>query len=219
MKIGAIFDWDGVIIDSSALHERSWERLATEEKLDLPGDHFQKGFGRKNEYIIPSILKWTDDSGEIGRLGDRKEAIYREMLTAEGLEPLPGVRDLLHELKASGIPMAVGSSTPRVNLDTALKILGFEGIFDHLLAADDVDKGKPDPEVFIKAAERIGCACHQCVVFEDAIHGIEAGLAGGMKVIAVATTHPLEELGLAHWAVKSLEVVSLRHIQDLLLIA
>ena len=215
MKIGAIFDWDGVIIDSSALHEKSWELLAREEKLDLSEDHFKKGFGRKNQYIIPNILKWTNDTDEVERLGDRKEALYRESLSAVELEPLPGVRDLLTELKSSGIPMAVGSSTPRVNLDAVLGILGFEDIFDHLVAGDDVGKGKPDPEVFIKAAERIGCACHHCVVFEDAHYGIEAGLAGGMKVIAVATTHPVEDLGKAHWAVKSLEDVTLRHMTDL----
>ena len=218
MKIGAIFDWDGVIIDSSALHEESWEILAGEEKLDLPEGHFQKGFGRKNQDIIPNILKWSDNPGEIERLADRKEVLYRELLRAEGLKALPGVEALLNELKSSGVPMAVGSSTTRVNLDTVIEVLGFEGIFDHLVSGDDVDKGKPDPEVFIKAAERIGCARHHCVVFEDAIHGIEAGLAGGMKVIAVATTHPREELGQAHWAVDSLEDVTLRHLQDLVVI-
>ena len=86
MKIGAIFDWDGVIIDSSAFHEKSWELLAREEKLDLPEDHFKKGFGRKNQYIIPNILKWTDDTDEVERLGDRKEALYRESLSADELE-------------------------------------------------------------------------------------------------------------------------------------
>ena len=205
MKIGAIFDWDGVIIDSSALHEASWEILAEEEKLSLPEGHFKKGFGRKNETIIPHVLKWTDDAAEVQRIADRKEAIYRESLNTTELKPLPGVRELLNELKSSGIPMAVGSSPPRANLEAVISILRLEGFFDHLVAAEDVGKGKPDPGVFIKAAERISCACHHCVVFEDAIYGIEAGLAGGMKVIAVATTHTIEELGQAHWAVKSLE--------------
>src|SRR6201989_252332 len=113
-KIGAIFDWDGVIIDSSSLHEKSWECLAAETGFDLPSDHFKKGFGMKNSFIIPKILKWTEGPDEIRRLSLRKEELYRELVVEHGIEPLPGVTDWLEELRRYGIPCAIGSSTERL---------------------------------------------------------------------------------------------------------
>ena len=89
---GAVFDWDGVVIDSSYSHEKSWELLAAEEKRTLPGDHFTLGFGRKNEIIIPEILGWSHDAAEITRLSLRKEELYRSVVRERGVEALPGVR-------------------------------------------------------------------------------------------------------------------------------
>lgn len=215
MQIGALFDWDGVIIDSSAAHERSWELLAEEEGLYLPPDHFLKGFGRKNAYIIPNILKWTEDPAEIQRLADRKEAIYREIIRESGIEPLPGVTKLLRELKEAGIPCSVGSSTPRINIDTIIEIIGLKDYFQAITTAEDVTHGKPHPEVFLKAAAKIQRAPEHCVVFEDAHFGIEAALAGGMKVIGVGTTHPKEELTKAHLAVHRLTDVGVPTILSL----
>src|SRR5579871_5734159 len=88
---GAIFDWDGVIINSAAHHEESWERLAREEERPLADGHFKAGFGMKNEVIIPELLKWTEDHGEIRRISLRKEALYREVVLERGIVALPGV--------------------------------------------------------------------------------------------------------------------------------
>ncbi|MDR0534890.1 MAG: HAD family phosphatase [Puniceicoccales bacterium] len=195
----AIFDWDGVIVDSSSAHARSWELLASEEGLPLPEGHFKKGFGRKNEYIIPHILGWaveTDHAG-IARLGARKEELYREVIASEGLVLLPGVRDLLGGLNCEKIPCAVGSSTHRENIELGIRILGLEGLFQGIVSSKDVTAGKPAPEVFLKAAASVGCAPGRGVVFEDALVGIEAGLAGGFKVVAVATTNPESLLAAA----------------------
>ena len=148
MKFGAIFDWDGVVIDSALQHERSWEMLAEEEGRLLPPDHFEKGFGKVNKVIIPNLLCWTDDPVEIDRLGQRKEELYRELLRENPLSELPGVRSLLKSLQAAGIPAVVGSSTPRRNLEVAIDLLGLEGYFKDLVSVDDVTHGKPDPEVF-----------------------------------------------------------------------
>jgi len=209
---GALFDWDGVIIDSSRHHKRSWELLAEEEHLPLPKNHFVLGFGRKNQIIIPEIYKWATDPAEIERLGNRKEALYRELMAAEPLEPLPGVREFLEALRAAGVPRAVGSSTPRANLDAAMERLNIRPLFDAIVSAEDVTLGKPNPEVFLKAAARIGCEPERCVVFEDAFAGIEAGKAGGMRVVAIATTHPVEELGRADRAVRTMKELS---VEDL----
>ena len=209
---GALFDWDGVIIDSSRHHERSWELLAEEEHLPLPENHFVLGFGRKNQIIIPEIYKWATEPAEIERLGNRKEALYRELMAAEPLEPLPGVREFLEALRDAGVPRAVGSSTPRANLDAAMERLGIRPLFDAIVSAEDVTLGKPNPEVFLKAAARIGCKPERCVVFEDAFAGIEAGKAGGMRVVGIATTHPVEELGRADRAVRTLRELSVQEL-------
>jgi HAD superfamily hydrolase (TIGR01509 family) len=207
---GAIFDWDGVIIDSSRHHERSWELLAEEEHLPLPPGHFKLGFGRKNQIIIPELYHWADadDTAEIERLGNRKEELYRELMAAGDLQPLPGVRPFLEQLRDAGVPRAIGSSTPRANLDAALSRLGIAELFDTIVSAEDVTHGKPDPEVFLKAAARIQRRPACCVVFEDAFPGIEAARAGGMRVVGIATTHPLEALAHTDRAVRTMEELS-----------
>ena len=215
MNIGAIFDWDGVIIDSAAQHERSWEMLAEEEQSPLPPDHFTQGFGKVNAFIIPNILKWTDDPAEILRLDLRKEQLYRDLLHEGGISELPGVRDLLAALKNAGIPAVVGSSTPRRNLEVTIGILGLEGFFQDLVSANDVTRGKPDPEVFLKAASAIDREPSRCIVFEDSLHGIEAGLAGGMKVVGVATTHKAEKLSNTHKVVHELTELTIGDLQAL----
>src|ERR1700737_513688 len=167
--IGAIFDWDGVVIDSSSHHEKSWERLAAETGFFLPPDHFKRGFGMK-------------------------ETLYRELVVEHGITPLPGVTKWLDELRRYGIRCAIGSSTERLNIDAILNILGIGHYFSAIVSADDVSHGKPDPEVFLTAAQRIGRDPAQCVVFEDALVGIEAAHRGGMKVVGVATTNPIEAI-------------------------
>jgi beta-phosphoglucomutase family hydrolase len=208
MKPGALFDWDGVIIDSSAQHEESWTLLANEIGKPLPEDHFLRGFGMKNQVIIPEILQWTTDPDEIDQYSLRKEFLYREIVRERGIEPLPGVTELLLMLRQHGVACAVASSTHRENIETIFRLIGIRDYFQAVVTAEDVSRGKPHPEVFLKGAEKIGCDPVNCVVFEDAHVGIDAGLAASCKVIAVATTNPLEDLGKADLAVRSLEDVS-----------
>ena len=110
-EFGCNFDWDGVIIDSSAQHEESWERLAREEGKRLPKGHFKISFGMKNERIIPNILGWTDDPADIRRLSLRKEELYRVIAVETGIKPLDGVGPFLAGLAAAQIPCVIGSST------------------------------------------------------------------------------------------------------------
>jgi beta-phosphoglucomutase family hydrolase len=214
--IGAIFDWDGVIIDSSAHHEESWERLAKETGYSLPPGHFKRGFGMKNDVIIPNLLRWTSDSAEINRLSLRKEALYREIVLEWGLKPLPGVVTWLNQLRDHAIPCAVGSSTHRLNIDTGLQLIGLRDRFQAIVTAEDVSHGKPDPEVFLTAASRIGMAPDACVVFEDALVGIEAAHRGGMKAVAVATTNPIDLLHTADLAVHRLDELTIPRLRELM---
>lgn len=213
--LGAIFDWDGVIIDSSRHHEESWERLAREAGRSLPAGHFLKGFGMKNEAIIPGILDWTRDPAEISRLSLRKEELYRDIIRERGISPLPGAREFIERLAAAGVPMAIGSSTHRLNIETSLEILGLRGRMRALVTAEDVRHGKPDPEVFLKAAAALGKPPSACVVFEDAPVGIEAALAGGMAVVGVATTHGAGGLARADAVVSRLDELDVARLEAL----
>jgi HAD superfamily hydrolase (TIGR01509 family) len=202
---GALFDWDGVIIDSSSHHEESWERLAVEVGKPLPPGHFRQGFGRKNEFIIPELLGWTKDQAEIRQLSLRKEALYRVVVAERGVEALPGVTTWLERLRDAGVPCAIGSSTHRANIELSLEMIGIIRFFDAIVTAEDVSHGKPDPEVFLTGAARLNRPPEKCVVFEDALVGIAAARAGGMRVVAVATTHPPEELTAADRVVRRLD--------------
>jgi HAD superfamily hydrolase (TIGR01509 family) len=213
-SIGAIFDWDGVIIDSSSHHEESWERLAKETGHQLPPGHFKKGFGMKNEFIIPNLLHWTSDPAEVNRLSLRKETLYREIVVEWGLKPLLGVVAWLDQLRDAGISCAIGSSTHRLNIETGLASIGLRERFHAIITAEDVSHGKPDPEVFLKAAGLLGLPPERSVVFEDALVGIEAAHRGGMKVIAVATTNSIDLLKDADLAVHRLDELTVERLRQ-----
>ncbi len=212
---GAIFDWDGVIIDSAQLHEQSWHRLAAELGRSIAEGSFKRGFGMKSARIIEEIHGWSRDPTEIARLTNRKEALYREIVAAAEIAPLPGVVEWLARLAEGGVPCAVASSTQRLNIDAVLARLGLDDAFSAIISAEDVTHGKPHPEVFEKAADRLGMPPSRCVVFEDAHVGIEAAHAAGMKVVAVTTTHAAEELNAADLVVRQLDELTVEHVANL----
>ncbi len=204
-----IFDWDGVVIDSSAQHERAWEILAKEISKPLPDGHFLLGFGKKNQVIIPEILGWATDPTTITSLSNRKEEIYRELVQASGIHVLPGARELLAALLEAGIPRSIGSSTPRANLDAIFAATGLDAFFDAIACGDDVTHGKPAPDIFLLAAQKLHMPPADCLVIEDAHVGLEAARRAGMATLAVATTNPLADLQYADAAVESLASVTL----------
>lgn len=211
---GAIFDWDGVLVDSSAHHERSWELLAAETGYRLPPDHFRRGFGMKNEQIISELLGWSRDPAEIRRLSLRKEELFRESVRSGGIAPLPGVREWLERLDRAGIPRIIASSTHRENIETILRLTGMDG-FQGIISAEDVERGKPAPDVFLLAAARLGLPPTRCVVFEDAPVGLAAARAAGMRVVAVTTTNPADTLKAADLIVPRLDALSIEQISRL----
>lgn len=217
MLKGVLFDWDGVIIDSHHAHEVAWEEMALELGQPLPEGFFKATFGMRNDKIIPEFTTWStkEDTERTQQLGDRKEALYRAVIRRDGIEPLPGVITLLKELNAAGIPCSVGSSTSRENILTIMEMTGLAPYFAAITAEKDVTRGKPDPQVFLKAAEKIHCPAECCVVFEDAHVGIAAALAAGAKAVAVGTTHPLETFTTAHYRVQTLESINLEILRSL----
>lgn len=216
MGIGAIFDWDGVILDSHAAHKSAWERLAVEIAKPIPDDHMERGFGRKNEVIIPQILGWSNDPAEVHQLGLRKEELYREELGQSGISPLPGVIDFLTILREAGVPCAVGSSTSRLNIKVAMEAMGIENYFSAIACGDDVTRSKPAPDVFLLAAKLIRIEPARCVVFEDAPFGLEGARAGGMGAVGVTTSHPAAALTFADRIVAQLDQISLSELEQLI---
>ena len=215
MNFACIFDWDGVIIDSSEQHVDAWRRFAKEENFVFPEQHFKQSFGMKNEQIIPQLWKWTDDPDEIKRIDLKKEFLYRDIMKENGLVALRGVYGLLDLLKENNIPCAIGSSAPLANITTGLDILDYGHFFQTIVSGEDVKLGKPDPQIFLTAAFRLSVLPKHCIVFEDAKVGVAAAKAGGMKVVAVTNTYPAEELADADLIVSSLEKVTIESLLEL----
>jgi len=217
---GVVFDLDGVIIDSHDQHEQSWFQLADELNLSLTKEQFKESFGMRNEMCIPDVFGWVtrEETTKIAELGDRKEELYRALLAEGGLSPLPGVVALVSGLAAAELPISLGSSTSRKNIEVCFKTTGLDRFFGpNYTGAEDVSRGKPAPDVFLEAARKIDRTPERCVVIEDAHVGVEAGIAAGMKVIAVTTTHPRESFADCGAAliVDSLEEVSAATINQL----
>jgi HAD superfamily hydrolase (TIGR01509 family) len=201
VRFGALFDWDGVIVDSKALHEAAWNEVARELGYPHgPGD-FTRHFGTQNWRAISEILRWTEDPGEIERISLRKEALYRQRLPDAPDLLVPGVRAFVAGLAERGVPCAIVSSSSRLNIDVVIDAVGLRPSFVSIVSAEDARRGKPDPDAFLLGAERLALPPERCVVFEDAPAGIESGCRAGARVVALTTTHPANELATAHLVV------------------
>jgi len=193
-----IWDVDGTLVDTAEMHFAAWARLAAEMGRPFSRDDFSATFGRRNPEIIRFLFRQEFTDAEVLDTGERKETYYRSA-AERGVHLLPGVRELLDGLHARGVRQAVGSSAPQGNLDLILRITKSRHYFDAIVGMEDTERGKPDPQVFLVASERLGVAPNRCVVFEDAVAGVEAAKAGGMKCVAVTFVghHPSEKLKAA----------------------
>jgi len=180
-----LWDLDGTLVDSEEYHWRSWRDAMREEGVELTYDQFLKSFGQRNDRILGAWLGDGVDPRRVQRIGDAKEAEYRRLAETHGLTPLPGAREWLASLQSTGWKQAIASSAPRLNVETMLRVLRLEGFVDAIVAAEDVTAGKPDPQVFLKAAEKLGVPPLRCVVVEDAAAGVEAAKRAGMHSIGV----------------------------------
>lgn len=189
----AIFDHDGVLVDSFAFHRDAWFELGRREKLPLTEAFIHETFGMTNPSILRRLLGEDLEAARIAGYGDLKEACYRDVARGR-IVLMPGVAELIAGLTAAGVRLAIGSSGPRENLLLTVREAGLEGRFAAITALEDVARGKPDPEVFLRAAETAGVRPSRAVVFEDAPVGIQAAKAAGAWAVGVGTTHPLSAL-------------------------
>jgi beta-phosphoglucomutase len=206
---------DGTLVDTAELHFAAWEAVCREHGRAFTRAEFAATFGRRNSEIIAYLFGDRFGEEAVARLGDRKEVLYRAG-AARGVELLPGVRPLLEGLHRHGAKQAIGSSAPRANLELILQLTGVARLLDAVVSMEDTDRGKPDPQVFLVAAARIGVPPSRCVVVEDAVAGVQAAKAGGMKCIAVRFVghHPeakMREAG-ADLVVRRLEEVTVPQV-------
>lgn len=155
------------------------------EGVSLTHDQFMETFGQRNDAIIPRWLGSDLLPQRIQAVGDAKEELYRQFVREIGLKPLPGAAEWVRRLHHQGWPQAVASSAPRANLAIVLEVTGLASFFQVIVSAEDVTIGKPDPQVFLTAAERLGVPANRCIVVEDASAGIEAARRAGMRSIDV----------------------------------
>lgn len=190
--VGVIFDMDGVLVDSADAHRRAWQQLGDEEGTPFTAALFQQTFGQRNASIIPVWLgahrMMQITPARLEELADRKELLYREFVRQGAVRVYPGVSTLLAELRALGAGVAIASSGPRANVSLLIDTIGVRDAVDAMVASEDVTEGKPHPEVFLRAAERLGVDPVRCAVIEDSVHGIEAAKRGGMLAVAVLTS-------------------------------
>jgi HAD superfamily hydrolase (TIGR01509 family) len=182
---GVLWDLDGTLVDSEEHHWRSWRETMAGEGIALTYEQFRGTFGQRNDTILRKWLGDDTDPRRIERIGDAKEELYRRLVRMEGLAPLPGAADWVRRLRSEGWEQAIASSAPRLNIVAVLTTIGLAEDFDASVSAEDVNKGKPDPQVFLLAAERLGVPPARAIVVEDAAAGIEAARRGGMRSIAV----------------------------------
>jgi beta-phosphoglucomutase len=186
MNRAVLWDMDGTIVDSAEYHWQAWRDVMLRESFPIRHEQFLDTFGQRNDSILRQWLGEKANSESIHRIGDAKEVLYRKLVRQRGISALPGALEWLHLLAEKGWLQAIASAAPRANVETVLEVLNAGQCFQAIVSAEDVHRGKPDPEVFLIAATKLGVAPKHCIVVEDAEHGIEAAHAAGMKTIGVS---------------------------------
>jgi beta-phosphoglucomutase family hydrolase len=186
MNRAVLWDMDGTLVDSAEYHWQAWRDAMSREGFPVTRGQFLATFGQRNDSILRQWLGAKATPDLIQRIGEAKEALYRQLVREHGISPLPGALEWVALLHRQSWGQAIASAAPRANVETILDVLHATECFEAIVSADDVHRGKPDPEVFLIAAIKLGVAPEHCIVVEDALHGIEAARAAGMKSIGVS---------------------------------
>jgi beta-phosphoglucomutase len=217
MTRAAIWDMDGTLVDTAELHFVAWQEVCRELGRDFDRQDFATTFGQRNPEILRRLFGDQFPPAQMDEIGDRKEERYRNA-ARRGVKLLPGVADLMAGLHHEGFRQAIGSSAPRANLELILELTGIRPYLGAVVGAEDTTRGKPDPQVFLIAAEKLNVEPANCVVFEDAPAGVEAARAAGMCCVAVRFIphHAEADLQGAQLIVSSLEKLNALAVARLL---
>lgn len=179
-----IFDIDGTMVDNARYHEQAWIEFGRRRNLGITAEYYREYIHAKcNEHIVRLFYKNAGPE-DIFRIAEEKETIYRESFRPH-VKEIPGLKTLLDELHAQGIPCAAASNSPEGNVDMVLDELGIRAFFQSIIDRDKVRIGKPNPELFLKSAEQLAIDPGRCIVLEDSVSGFKAAQNAGMVYVAI----------------------------------
>lgn len=190
-KCGIVFDMDGVVVDTSQAHYEAWDWAAKQLDVGMSRDLFEQGFGRRNSDFLAELSGGSHEASFLDELELGKEKRYRELF-AKCSVLIPGIKDILIWLKEHNVPVALGTSAPKQNVDDVYAQWGLEEYFAASVCAECVSNGKPHPEVFNTAMARIDRSANSCVIFEDTSAGIKAAVASKAKTVAVLADNDVQ---------------------------
>ncbi len=213
---GVLWDMDGVIADTSELHFESWRDVLPDYGLRMTEQAHKQTFGMNNKKILTVLMGEEPEPELLNEISERKEQAFRE-IARDKVEPMEGVLDWLERFRDWGYRQAIASSAPLENIETLVESMNLGKYFQALVSGFSLP-AKPDPAVYLEAAERISVPAENCIVIEDAVVGVEGALNAGMAAIGVTTTHDAESLVEADIVVKSLDALDEQSVRGLLAI-
>lgn len=192
--LALIFDMDGTLLDNNRYHLKAWRTFFARHGVALTDEEYlTRVSGVHSAETIRRLMGHDLPESDVKSLQAEKESLYRDYI-AEYLKPVAGLRGFLEEMRTGQVPMGVATSAPKENIAFTLEGLGVAGFFDVVTGADMVRRGKPDPEIFLLTARRLGFSPGDCIVFEDSVSGLQAARAASMHIVAVRTAHRDHEL-------------------------
>jgi beta-phosphoglucomutase family hydrolase len=203
-----IFDMDGTVVDTTELEYKAWSRMMREQGVEFTHEEYIKVLGAKGSEIVKKHLDWDEDA--IQEILQNKEKYFKELVAQHGLELIPGVEKVLQDIQQIPLKMALATGASRKKLEFVLEQLPIGQYFDAMITADDTQTGKPDPEVFLNAAKKLGVPPDSCIVMEDARNGAQAAKKGHMICIAITTTRGKDQLPEADLVVNRYEELDIR---------
>ncbi|MBA7553003.1 Phosphorylated carbohydrates phosphatase [subsurface metagenome] len=206
---------DGIIADTGPYHLRGWQIVFRERGANYTDEDYRRNTGKRNDSIIRNILGKKTPQNEIETITREKGEVFRQ-LVSQHVRPFPGVLKLITTLKEHGFKIAIASSAPMENIQLITQNLKIHNCFDATVSGWEVTKGKPDPQIFLLAVEKLGVEAENCIVIEDAIVGVTASKRAGIRCIAVTNTNPKENLREADLVVDSLEEITIDDLEKLL---
>ncbi len=210
-----IWDMDGVIVDTAIYHLKSWQAAFQRRGVNFSEEDFRRHFGQRNDIIIRDALGQDAPQSEMDAISREKEDDFRNMIRQD-IKALPGAIELIESLVKDKFKLALVSSAPRKNIRLLLTGLNINGYFNIVICGEDVTEGKPSPQGFLLAAQKLEVEPENCIIIEDAVAGVTAAKRAGMRCLAVTNTHPRTSLMEADLIVDTLETVSVPDLERLI---
>lgn len=207
MNKAAIFDMDGVLVDNTFWHIEAWKTFCERHSMNMSAEGIISNLGNTNADYLNFLFGRTLSQDKMSAYGIEKEEIYRNIYT-DHIKPLTGLMDLLDLLDKEAFSIGLATSAPSINVDFTLERLGIKNRFMTIVDVTSIKKGKPDPEIYHLAAQRLEVTASKCIVFEDSIHGIQAAVSAGMHAIGVLTSQKKEKLGMADYLISDFSEIT-----------